>query len=189
MGFTASASQLIHLSRRFVGSLWPGPPAAVDESWARDLLLPGEQLIWARMNNPDKRHAVGVARAVAEEFDAPVSRPVLAAALLHDSGKVVSQLRTPARVLATVLWAVLDGDVARRWVDAADAADAADSPAARWRTRMGRYRLHPELGAELLAQAGADPLTVAWAREHHLAPERWTIQPEGAMVLKACDDD
>jgi hypothetical protein len=55
--------------------------------------------------------------------------------------------------------------------------------------RVGRYLCHDEIGAGLLAAAGSDGLTVAWAREHHLAPERWTVPAEIARALKAADDD
>ena len=42
---------------------------------------------------------------------------------------------------------------------------------------------------ELRLAAGSDPLTVAWAREHHLPPEAWTIDPEIAEALHEADDD
>ena len=54
---------------------------------------------------------------------------------------------------------------------------------------MGLYLLHPELGADLLSVAGSDPLTVAWAREHHLPPAEWTIDREVAEALNEADDD
>ena len=37
--------------------------------------------------------------------------------------------------------------------------------------------------------AGSDPLTVAWAREHHLPADEWTIDPELAQALHDADDD
>ena len=41
----------------------------------------------------------------------------------------------------------------------------------------------------MLGMAGSAPLTVAWAREHHLPPEEWTVPLEVGEVLKAADDD
>jgi hypothetical protein len=158
-------SYLVHLARRFLGSLRPGGPSPSDEGWARSQLLPGEVAVWARMSGADRRHAAGVARTVARSHD---DRPVVAAALLHDSGKVVSGLGTFARVGATLVGAMRGRDVGGR---------------------VGQYLRHPELGAELLRQAGSDPLTVAWAAEHHLPPDRWTVPPEIAFALKAADDD
>ena len=58
----------------------------------------------------------------------------------------------------------------------------------RWGGRVGRYLHHDELGAGLLERAGSDPLTVAWAREHHLPRERWTVPLDVGDALKAADD-
>jgi hypothetical protein len=174
-----AGASLWHLVTRFFGSLRPGPPPPHDEVWAAEHLVAGERLIWERMSNPDRRHAVGVGRAVVAELGRDATRPVVAAALLHDSGKVVSGLRTPARVAATMLWAVADETKADRWIEVGG----------RTRRRLGEYRRHPAIGAELLAEAGSDPLTVAWAREHHRPPETWTVPANIATVLKACDDD
>jgi len=132
----------------------------VDEAWVRTILVPGEVALWERMPSADRRHAVGVARSVPAEL-AP-------AALLHDVGKVVSGFGTFGRVGATLL-----GFAGRD----------------RWRGRVGDYLRHPDLGAELLAGAGSDPLTVAWAREHHLPRQRWTVPVEAGDLLKAADDD
>jgi hypothetical protein len=161
-----------HLARRFAGSLSPRPPASVDEAWARSQLGEGERAVWDRLSNPDRRHAVGVARDVVARLGAGATRPVVAAALLHDSGKLDSGLGTFARVGATV-WAGLRGRER-----------AAVGP-----SRVARYLRHDELGAAALAAAGADPLTVAWAREHHLPAAAWTLDPAIAGALKAADDD
>lgn len=161
-------SQALHLAKRFAGSLRPGGPSAADEAWAASLLNEGEQALWRRMSGPDRRHAVLVARAVAQS---PVaSAPgVLPAALLHDVGKVEAGLGTVSRVAATL---------ARPWGRAAWAPD-----------RFRRYYEHPRRGADLLAAAGSHPTTVAWALEHHLPRRAWTVPAEVGRVLKAADDD
>ena len=41
----------------------------------------------------------------------------------------------------------------------------------------------------MLALAGSDPLTVAWAREHHLPEDEWTVPTAVGEALKAADDD
>jgi hypothetical protein len=146
----------LHLARRFFGSLRRGGPA--EEAWATAKLTPGERALWARMSDPDRRHAVEVAKAVPGEL--------AVAALLHDVGKVESGLGTFARVGATVLGAV------RR----------------DWPGRVGAYLHHDELGAALLRAAGSDPLTVAWAREHHLPEDRWTVPLDAGRALTAADD-
>ena len=55
--------------------------------------------------------------------------------------------------------------------------------------RVGLYLQHPKLGGDLLGMAGSDPLTEAWAREHHLPPDEWTIDPVAAQALHDADDD
>ncbi|CAN5678409.1 hypothetical protein BH20ACT2_BH20ACT2_15720 [soil metagenome] len=167
-----------HLIRRFAGSLWPGGPSEVETAWVEGRLLPGEVELWRRMSGPDRRHAAAVARRVQRALGDRATRPVLAAALLHDVGKVVSGLGTYGRVVATMSAAAAGRDAAPGW------------SAGRGVTRrIGLYVRHPELGADLLALAGSDPLTVAWAREHHLPPDRWTVAPDLASALKAADDD
>lgn len=155
-----------HLIRRFFGSLSPLPPCRADQEWAESQLLAGELDVWHRMSAADQRHATAVARRVAQRFD---DRAVLAAALLHDAGKTVSGLGTFGRVVATLLAMLGDRRVARG--------------------RMAAYMRHDELGADLLAGAGSDPLTATWAREHHLPPGRWTLPSDVAAALKAADDD
>ncbi len=155
-----------HLARRFFGSLGSAGPSPEDEAWAVSWLGPGEQALWRRMSGPDRRHAVGVARRV------PGERPVLAAALLHDVGKIDSYLGTWGRAAAT-----------------AAALFFGRGRVALGSGRAARYLRHDQIGAGLLERAGADPLTVAWAREHHLPPDRWTIPADVGAALKAADDD
>lgn len=166
----------IHLARRFFGSLSPRPLDPVDDTWVAGILGVGERDLWQRMPLADRKHAAGVARAVTTMLDDP-SRPVLAAALLHDVGKIESGLGTFGRVLATIVGAVVGRDRAASWSGSG------------LRGRIGSYLRHDHIGAELLQGAGADPLTVTWAREHHLPGDRWTLDPAIADVLAAADDD
>lgn len=168
-----------HLVQRFVGSLWPGGPSAGDEGWVRRHLLPGEVDLWSRMSGPDRRHAVGVAERAQAELGDAASRPVLAAALLHDVGKVEAGIGPFRRAVATVVGMAVGREAVGRW-------------SARPRgvlSRFGRYLTHDVIGADLLADAGSDELTIRWAREHHLPPERWTVPAEVGAALKAADDD
>ncbi len=55
--------------------------------------------------------------------------------------------------------------------------------------KLGQYRIHPELGRDLLGAAGSDDFTAAWAGEHHAPVEKWTVDPALGHVLKECDDD
>jgi predicted HD phosphohydrolase len=157
--------QPVHLAKRFFGSLSQREPSSTDTAWTSGVLLPGEQALWARMCVADRRHAIGVAREVERLLGTHASRPVLAAALLHDVGKVDSNLGTVARAVATV--------VNRR-----------SGP-----SRFARYRRHDEIGAALLASAGSDALTVTWTREHHMPAGQWTLPLTLARALRAADND
>jgi hypothetical protein len=119
------------------------------------------------MSGPDRRHAVAVARRVAAVHPGGVP-----AALLHDVGKVASRLGPFRRAVVTTLAL----GVGRERL--------APRPG-----RMGRYLRHDALGAQLLARAGSDPVTVAWAREHHLPADCWTVPAPLGAALKAADDD
>jgi hypothetical protein len=167
-----------HLARRFFGSLRPGGPSKVDQQWIDGLLLPAERTLWARLSGPDRRHAAGVARAVERALGAEATRPVLAAALLHDVGKIESGLRTYGRVVATLSAKVAGPEAAHTWRRQRG-----------FSRRVGLYLLHADIGGDLLELAGSDPLTVAWAREHHLPEDQWMVPTHLAEALKAADDD
>lgn len=166
----------IHLVRRFLGSLSPRPLDPDDDRWVRGILGSGESALWDRMPLADRKHAAGVAREVAADLGAP-DRAVLAAALLHDVGKIDAGLGTFGRVVATMCSMAVGREKASRWTGSGP------------RGRIGRYLRHDQIGAELLARAGADPLTVSWAREHHLDPARWSLDADVARALSAADDD
>ena len=167
-----------HLIKRLAGSLRPGGPGASAEAWVEARLLPGEHTLWRRMSGPDRRHAVGVAERVERALGHEATRPVLAAALLHDVGKIESGLRTYGRVVATLSGKVAGREMASAWRRQRGFA-----------RRVGLYLQHDKVGGDLLAMAGSDPLTVAWTREHHLPESEWSLEPAIAHALKAADDD
>lgn len=172
------ASTGAHLTRRFFGSLRPGGPRAAEEAWAQAQLLPSEVALWCRMRGADRRHAARVAREVERALGAEATRPVLAAALLHDVGKIESRLGVYGRVVATLCGMVAGRETARHWTLGRG-----------FTRRVGLYLLHPDLGGDLLGMAGSHPTTEAWAREHHRPPDQWTVDPDIGAALKAADDD
>ena len=172
------SSTAAHLTRRFFGSLRPGGPRRAEDEWACSQLLPSEVALWRRMRGFDRRHAVGVAHEVERALGAEATRPVLAAALLHDVGKTESGLGVYGRVVATLCGLMAGRETAKEWTRSRG-----------FTRRVGLYLLHPDLGGDLLGMAGSDPLTQAWAREHHRSPDHWTIDPAIAAALKAADDD
>jgi hypothetical protein len=167
-----------HLAKRFFGSLWPAGPSRQDEEWVQTILSDGELRLWQRMSKVDRRHAVGVARDVERELGDEATGPVLAAALLHDVGKVSSGLGTYGRVVATLAGAAAGRSMAEAWTEGKG-----------FTRRVGLYVRHGAIGADMLAMAGSDPLTVTWAKEHHLPEEEWTLPPAIARALKAADGD
>jgi hypothetical protein len=172
------ARHLGHLVRRFFGSLRPGGPTPTDDAWAVGHMTPGETGFWRRMSAADRRHAVVVARRVDATLGPAATRAVLAAALLHDVGKIESGFGPVRRAAATVAGMVGGHAAAERW-------RRRRGPVG----RVGRYLCHDEIGAGMLAEARSDALTIAWAREHHLPSERWTVAAEVGTALKAADDD
>ncbi len=166
----------IHLATRFFGALSPRPLDPDDDHWARERLLSGEEVLWDRMSLADRKHAAGVAREV-DRLLGGAERPVIAAALLHDVGKVESGFGTFGRVLATIISLLAGHGTARDW----------RGPGLRG--RVGTYVRHPEIGAQLLRDAGADRLTVAWAAEHHRPAGERTVPEHLAQALAAADDD
>lgn len=173
-----------HLAFRFFSALWPGGPPADGESWAMGMLLPGEQQLWRRMSGPDRRHGLAVARRATKALEgdgAPVPREVVAAALLHDVGKVEARLGTFARVGVTVA-AIVAGR--QRLVS-----QGSDRPGEGLRRRAALYLTHDQVGARLLRQAGSHELTAGWAEQHHMPEQAWTLDARLAHALKAADGD
>ena len=167
-----------HLTRRFIGSLWPFGPTRSADAWARGHLLDGEVLLWRRMSGQDRRHSIGVAKRVDEHLGGSADRPVMAAALLHDVGKIDSHLGTILRVVATLSATVAGRETAELWVQSSGVT-----------RRIGLYLVHPRIGGDLLAMAGSDLFTETWAREHHLASEDCSLDEQLAHALRVSDDD
>lgn len=169
-----------HLVRRFVGALKPGPPSAADRAWVADVLGPPELGLFERMPRHDQRHAIGVARRV----DAALAGTEhagdprwLAAALLHDVGKLDADLGVLARVGATL-------------AGGRDMADAWSAQRGITR-RVGLYLRHPELGGTRIRVAGGREEAAVWAEAHH-DPDlqaRAAVPAPVVGALVAADDD
>jgi hypothetical protein len=172
-----------HLSGRFFGSLSRAAPPAEDREWAASVLGPSAYELWARMPHHDQRHSLGVARGVEAQLAgtpyAGDSRWV-AAALLHDVGKLDARLGVCGRVAATMSAVVAGRDMADAW-----------SERSGFTRRVGLYLRHPELGADRIRLADGPEEAARWAAAHH-TPDAWgdTGLPEVVVVaLVAADDD
>jgi hypothetical protein len=122
-----------HLVRRLATSLSLRPPDAAEVVWGEAFLLPAELQLWRRLDNIDRRHSLQVTRRF-HLLRPDASRAELAAAMLHDIGKLDSGLGTLGRVVASVLGPRTE--------------------------RLRRYHDHEAIGAAWLAAGGSDPLTV-----------------------------
>lgn len=176
--------QPVHRARRFFTSLSGSGPRDEDAEWARRWLNERELAAFGRMAAVDRRHAVGVARAVASNLDRvglveddPDARWILAAALLHDVGKSVAGLGTYGRAVATLSGWIGGHDMAASWADTKG-----------FTRKVGLYLQYPTLGADLLTMAGSDERVVAWAAEHHHPEEDWSVPIEAGRLLQQADD-
>lgn len=166
-----------HLVRRFVGSLSPRAPTAAEMAWAESHLLVEEAELWRRLGRADRRHVVGVARRVEAALGTDATRPVLAAALLHDIGKLESHLSTYGRVVATLSIKVAGPELAEAWAQTRG-----------FTRRVGLYAQHEVLGAEMLELAGSDPVTVALVRDQSTAAEESSASAHLLDAVRAADD-
>lgn len=118
-----------------------------DDSWAGTFLTPEERRVYESMDARDREHACRVARHLLR--DHPESDPeVVAAALLHDCGKSVRRYSLIERVLV--------GLIPNRFARLLPPVGA-----------IGIRASHPELGARLLAHAGARPRVARLVARHH----------------------
>ena len=116
-------------------------PPAIDVAWVNEKLLENEYKLWKRMKSYDQRHSIEVARRFTDMHPA-FTRDQVAAALLHDIGKVESDLGVLGRVIATVV-----GPVG---------------------TRFRLYRDHESIGLNLCREAGSSDETLRlldWSNE------------------------
>lgn len=162
--------QIRHLAQRTLWSLRKPVPDAEGERWVLSLLAPAESVLYRQMAAVDRAHAINCAWSV--EL---LGTEVVVASALHDVGKTQAGLGTPGRVAASFA-GLFSYEQARAW---------GSKPGLRGQIAL--YLDHSDIGAAELQQAGASKLAVAWAREHHLAAEQQTIEPDLAAALKAAD--
>lgn len=142
-------------------------------------LTPAESRVFERMSAQDRAHSIRVAKWVSSRLEeiSGDSSWVVPAALLHDAGKQVAGLGTYGRVVATLSGWLGGTEMGPVWAQRSGMT-----------RRVGLYLQYPALGADLLAVAGSDPRVVAWAREHHLDEEEWSVPRDAGRVLVAADD-
>jgi hypothetical protein len=161
--------------RRFVTSLSRRAPDPADTAWAAALTTPGEQALFARLSDPDRRHLLHSARRV-EAALGPSADPVwLRAALLHDVGKFHAGLGVIGRSVSTVVAHTVGRVRVRGWAGRAGL----------W-GRIARYELHGEIGADELRAAGSPEPIAEWSALHH-HPDRFPASSIPAGILTVLD--
>jgi hypothetical protein len=150
---------------------------AIDTSWVKMILRPNEFDLWMRQSSYDQRHTIKVARDVENRLSrsAYASDSVwLATALLHDVGKVESDLEKWTRVVATTLGRMISVRTARRWATIEQS----------YRMRIGKYLIHGEIGAGMVRRAGGREAIALWS-EVHQGYRSMKALPIPPIVLKA----
>ena len=171
-----------HLAGRFVRAHKPGPLSAADRAFVAEVLTPAELSLWERLPRHDHHHTVEVARrveaALAGTAHAGESR-WLAAALLHDIGKLESGLGIYGRVAATLAGRARPGQ-ADAW---------REQPG--WRRRIGDYLRHDLIGGEMLRGVDGRPEPAHWAEAHHgrIPVDPAIVPGPVAAVLAEADPD
>ncbi len=137
---------------------WWASRRTLDLTYPARHLSPELMRLFQQMPRAEQHHAVEVCRAL--EAQGQREPALLAAALLHDAGKI----RMPLSLWERVFVVLAEHYAPRR--------------AARW--REGNHKLsrplvvrqrHPEWGAELARNAGAPARTVEFILRHHAPPE------------------
>jgi hypothetical protein len=172
----------LHLAHRFVRALWPGPPRERDVVWVASILEPGELRLWRSLPNHDQRYTIRVAKLVEQRLagtEFAGQQQWLAAALLHDVGKVDAGLGVFGRSLATVIGAAAGPARVDWWAQTSG-----------FRRRAACYLHHDERGAERIRAAGGRDEAARWAEAHHQR-DRWPasgVPIPVAEVLEAADN-
>jgi hypothetical protein len=177
-----SGAHPLHLVRRFLRALWPASPSARDTAWVASLLEPGELALWRRLPNHDRRYSIRVAKDVAARLvgtEYAGQTRWLAAALLHDVGKLDAGLGVVGRTVATAMGAAAGSTRVDGWKSASG-----------FRRRVAWYRQHDERGAERIRAAGGRDEAARWALAHHHR-DRWpqsSVPLPVAEALEAADN-
>ena len=153
-----------HLVRRFFGSLGTTRPSPADQLWVASLLSHDlARLFWAQPV-ADQAHGLSAAQRVAAA--SPGRDDLVRAALLHDVGKRHARLGVVGRSFASTM-AILRMPI---------------------RGRYAAYLEHGEAGAAELEAAGADPMTVMFARHHHGVPPESVAKADWDLLVRADDE-
>lgn len=170
------AARPAHLAARFFASLAPLPVRAADREWVATVLRPEELDLWSRLSLADRRESVAVARRTETALRGTkyAGDPRwLAAALLHDVGKLDARFGPLRRTVATALAALFGTRTVEGWVDKSG-----------FVRRCALYTFHDQLGGDRVRIAGGRAEVALWAEAHH-RPALWDATGLPVTVLVA----
>ncbi len=150
----------------------------VDKSLARAYLTPPLLALFEQMRSGEQQHSLNVLRMLIERGE---THPALMiAALLHDVGKSRRPFWLWERVIVVLARKIIPERVSV-W---------GDGEAVGWRRPFVISKQHPLWSAEMVAAAGADPLSVELIRQHQV---KLTYSPQIEIerllaALQAADD-
>lgn len=139
--------------RALVSGLCP-----VDDSLAQQYLSPDLFALYRRMRRSERQHSLRVLRALLDRGQAHPD--LLAAALLHDVGKIRFPFSIPEKVLVVLVKAALPDTYwrwGRQWQPGSHAF---------WQRPFAVSVQHPAWGAAMAARAGASPLVCTLIHDH-----------------------
>ena len=140
------------------------------------MLQPEELTVWSRLSRADRRESIAVAHRTGmalsgTEYDGDPRW--IAAALLHDVGKLDARFGPVRRALATTAAAVCGPGMVESWIDKSG-----------FVRRCALYVFHDQLGGERLRMAGCRREASLWAEAHH-RPAIWGATGIPAAVVVA----
>jgi hypothetical protein len=125
-----------------------------DDGLARQHLSPALFALFEQMRRSERQHSLRVLNdLIASGHDQP---DLLAAALLHDVGKICAPFSLPEKVIVVLVKAASPGLVLRWGTGSAQG----------WRRPFAVSVQHPAWGAQMVAEAGGSPLTAELIRRH-----------------------
>lgn len=122
-----------HLFKRFCGAISRAQPSPADRGEVESVLLGEEFDLWQKMPAMDQRHSIVVMRRF-RVLRPNATLPEIRAALLHDVGKIESNLGVFGRVIATVV-----GPRGRRFT---------------------KYHEHEQIGSQMLRKINSELVTI-----------------------------
>jgi hypothetical protein len=149
---------------------------------AQEILSPDLYAQFIRLQPSELAHTINVFRAVREESDDP---DLLAAALLHDVGKIV----VPLGIWEKVFIVVVRNLGLRKFFDRFNRGNLNAKPTGFARGLVVAER-HPSWGAQLAHRAGANRMVVQLIRRHQdpLPPDPEKREDVLLAILQAADE-